>query len=155
MSLPVRLLTRRALLIAAGALLLPFASVHAQQGAPLEFNPPEARARASAGDVTLIDVRTPEEWRETGVAPGAARINMHHPEGSDGFVRDVLKLVKGDRNAPIAVICRSGNRSAQVQRYLSGQGFTHVYNVREGMSGSSSGPGWISRGLPVETCKTC
>jgi len=28
-------------------------------------------------------------------------------------------------------------------------------SVKEGMVGSSAGPGWIARGLPVEACKTC
>ena len=53
---------------------------------------------------------------------------------------------------PIALICRTGNRTTQVQRYLQGQGFTNVYNVKEGMAGSGAGPGWIKRGLPVESC---
>lgn len=144
---------RRTLLIAAAALLVP--TVAAAQSASADITPQDARAQAAAGKITLIDVRTPEEWRETGVAPGAARINMYHPAGAEGFTRDVLKLVGGDRNAPIAVICRSGNRSTQVQRYLAEQGFTKVYNVREGMLGGSAGPGWVSRGLPIEACKSC
>lgn len=147
-------LTRRTFLLVSVALLMPFAAA-AQASASADLTPQEARAQAAAGKTRLIDVRTPEEWRETGVAPGAARINMHHPEGAEGFTRDVLKLVDGDRNAPIAIICRSGNRSKQVQRYLAGQGFTQVHNVREGMLGGSAGPGWVSRGLPVEACKTC
>ena len=57
-------------------------------------------------------------------------------------------------NAPIALICRTGNRTTQVQRYLQSQGFTNVYNVKEGMAGSGAGPGWLKRGLPVETCTT-
>lgn len=144
----------RHLLLITAAALLP-AAAHAQSEAAADITPQEARARAAAGTLRLIDVRTPEEWRETGVAPGAARIDMYHPGGAEGFTRDVLKLVGGDRNAPIAIICRSGNRSTQVQRHLAGQGFTRVYNVREGMLGGSAGPGWVSRGLPVESCKSC
>ncbi|NMG73810.1 rhodanese-like domain-containing protein [Aromatoleum diolicum] len=155
MSIPVRLLSRRALLLAAAAVLLPFSTAQSQQGATPEISPAEARARASTGEMTLIDVRTPEEWRETGIAPGATPINMYHPGGAEGFTKDVLARVGGKRDAPIAVICRSGNRSSQVQRLLAAQGFTRVYNVSEGMSGSAAGPGWVKRGLPVETCKTC
>ena len=66
----------------------------------------------------------------------------------------LLGEVKGDRSAPIALICRTGNRTTQVQRYLQSQGFTQVYNVREGMAGSGAGPGWLKRGLPVDTCTT-
>lgn len=155
MSIPVRFLTRRALLLAATAFLLPFSAAHAQQGKVPEISPAEARARASAGEMTLIDVRTPDEWRETGLAPGATPINMYHPGGAEGFTKDVLTRVGGKRDTPIAIICRSGNRSSQVQRHLAAQGFTRVYSVSEGMSGSAAGPGWVKRGLPVESCKVC
>jgi rhodanese-related sulfurtransferase len=48
------------------------------------------------------------------------------------------------------LICRTGNRTTQVQRYLEAQGFTQVFNVREGMAGSAAGPGWLRRGLPLQ-----
>lgn len=142
----------RRFIVLAVTLLLPAAAAFA---APAEVGPQEAQARASAGKLTLIDVRTPPEWRETGVAPGVARIDMNHPGGADGFMKAVLERVGGDRDAPIAFICRSGNRSGQVQRFLAAQGFTQVQSVAEGMSGSAAGPGWIKRGLPVEPCNRC
>jgi rhodanese-related sulfurtransferase len=115
---------------------------------------PDASAKVQAGQVTLIDIRTPGEWKETGVPKGAKLVNMVHPQGATGFVNAVLEKVNGDRAAPIALICRTGNRTTQVQRYLESQGFTKIYNVKEGMAGSGAGPGWIKRGLPVETCAT-
>ncbi|MDT3671980.1 MAG: rhodanese-like domain-containing protein [Aromatoleum sp.] len=147
---PLRRLCGRFLVLA--ALLGPSAFAAA---APAEITPQEAQARASAGELTLVDVRTPREWRETGVARGAARIDINDPDGIDGFVKAVLQRVGGDRNAAIAVICRSGHRSGQVQRVLVAQGFTQVQSVSEGMSGSRAGPGWIERGLPVERCGEC
>ena len=113
---------------------------------------PDAAAAVAAGKITLIDIRTPPEWKETGVAKGASLINMLHPQGAPGFTNALLEKVKGDKNAPIALICRTGNRTTQVQRYLQSQGVTQVYNVKEGMAGSAAGPGWIKRGLPLETC---
>jgi len=113
---------------------------------------PDAAAAVAAGKITLIDIRTPPEWKETGVAKGASLINMLHPQGAPGFTNTLLEKVKGDKNAPIALICRTGNRTTQVQRYLQSQGFTQVYNVKEGMAGSAAGPGWLKRGLSVETC---
>lgn len=115
---------------------------------------PDAADAAAAGKLTLIDIRTPSEWKETGVAKGARRVNMLHPQGAQGFVEQLLGEVKGDRGAPIALICRTGNRTTQVQRYLQSVGFTQVYNVKEGMAGSAAGPGWIKRGLPLESCAT-
>ena len=38
----------------------------------------------------------------------------------------------------------------QAMRYLEAQGFTQVFNVREGMAGSAAGPGWLRRGLPLQ-----
>jgi rhodanese-related sulfurtransferase len=119
-----------------------------------DLTAPEAAAAVAAGKITLIDIRTPPEWKETGVAKGAQLINMLHPQGAPGFTNALLEKLKGDKNAPIALICRTGNRTTQVQRYLQSQGFTQVYNVREGMAGSGAGPGWLRRGLPVETCST-
>lgn len=145
---------RRTLLAFIAVLAIPTLPALAES-LPPELTAPEAQARIARGELTLIDVRTPEEWRETGVAPDAVRINMYHAAGSEGFLKDVLAAVKGDRNAPVAVICRSGNRSTRVHDFLAQQGFTNVSNVREGMSGSGSGPGWIKRGLPVEACKRC
>ncbi len=116
---------------------------------------PEARDQAQAGAVTLIDIRTPEEWRQTGVAEGALRIDMRSPKGPQGFADAVLAQVQGDRNAPIALICRTGNRTSSMQKELEARGFTRVYNVKEGMAGSAAGPGWIKRGLPIAACKQC
>lgn len=115
-----------------------------------DMTAPDAAAAVAAGKITLIDIRTPGEWKDTGVAKGAKLVNMMHPKGAQGFVDQLLGEVKGDRNAPIAVICRTGSRSTQVQNYLQSVGFTHVYNVPEGMAGSSAGPGWIRRGLPLQ-----
>jgi len=116
---------------------------------------PEANDQARTGALTLIDIRTPEEWRQTGVAEGAVRIEMRNPKGPDGFAEAVLAEVKGDRNAPIALICRTGNRTSYMQKELEARGFTRVYNIKEGMVGSAAGPGWIKRGLPVQACKQC
>ncbi|MFP5380982.1 MAG: rhodanese-like domain-containing protein [Gammaproteobacteria bacterium] len=116
---------------------------------------PQALALAQDGKLVLIDIRRPEEWRQTGVASGALRINMAHPRGAAGFVSQVEAELGGDRDKPIGLICRTGNRTTRMQQALREAGFTQVYNIREGMAGSSAGPGWIARGLPVEPCRNC
>jgi rhodanese-related sulfurtransferase len=112
---------------------------------------PDAFEKARAGEITLIDIRTPREWRETGVAEGALTIDMT----TKTFVEEILGAVDGDKDAPIALICRTGNRTTYTQKALQQMGFSRVYNVKEGMSGSGAGPGWVRRGLPVEGCQTC
>jgi rhodanese-related sulfurtransferase len=126
-----------------------------RKSAAMDISAPEAHRRAQAGELALIDIRRPEEWRNTGVAQGAARINMLHPGGPQGFSDAVLKQVNGNHDAPIGLICRTGNRTAQMQSELRGSGFTQVYNIKEGMSGSAAGPGWIRQGLPVVPCDNC
>lgn len=120
-----------------------------------DISAPEAFEAAQAGKVRLIDIRTPPEWKQTGVAKDATLINMIHPQGAAGFLNEVLQKVGGDRTAPIALICRTGNRTTQVQKFLQAQGFSNVYNVKEGMAGSGAGPGWLARKLPIEACGTC
>lgn len=122
---------------------------------PPDLSAPEARQLQESGKLLLVDVRTPQEWRQTGVAEGVMRLNMRHPGGGDGFIEDLLRQVDGDRNAPIGLICRTGNRTTHLQRYLVAQGFTQVYNVKEGMAGSAAGPGWLRRGLPTDPCRSC
>ena len=120
-----------------------------------EMTAPDAYEAAKAGKLTLIDIRTPPEWKQTGVPQGATLINMIHPQGAAGFLNEVLAKVGGDRTAPIALICRTGNRTTQVLRFLQAQGFTHVSHIPEGMAGSRYGPGWLARRLPTESCTAC
>jgi len=137
------------------ALLISLAVVPVVRASGDILSAPEALAAAEAGQLTIIDIRTPPEWRQTGVAKGVALIDMQHPGGAQGFTAALLQKVGGDKNAPIALICRTGNRTTMVQRYLESQGFTRVYNIKEGMAGSAAGPGWLRRGLPVESCGQC
>jgi rhodanese-related sulfurtransferase len=120
-----------------------------------QLSAPEAYEAARTGKLTIIDIRTPPEWKQTRVAQGAKLIDMLHPQGPTGFVNEVLRQVGGDKNAPIALICRTGNRTSQVLRYLRAQGFNNAVHIPEGMAGSGFGPGWLARGLPTEPCKVC
>ena len=67
-----------------------------------------------------------------------------------GFVRNLAEALGGNRSSPVALICAIGGRSAHMQRILATAGFTNVIDVSEGMFGSSAGPGWLKRGLPVK-----
>jgi len=116
---------------------------------------PEAFQRMRNGELTLIDIRTPEEWRQTGIAEGARRVDMRQPQGAAGFTDRVLAEVGGDKTAPIALICRTGNRSGQMQQELMSRGFTNVYNVIGGMAGSPADSGWLAQGLPIRPCPQC
>ena len=109
----------------------------------------EAHAKAQAGEIVLVDIRTPEEWRETGVPASAHAITMH--QDPRVFVRQLMTAMGGDRHRPLALICRTGNRSSSMQAALAKAGFTRVLDVAEGVAGSSYGKGWFRAGLPARS----
>ena len=115
----------------------------------------EAQRLAQAGEILLIDVRSPQEWRQTGVPAGARAVTIHDPNGLVGFLGAVQRELGGDFDSPIAVICARGNRSSLAQSALNEAGYSRVLNIREGMLGSVDGPGWLARGLPTEACAGC
>lgn len=106
---------------------------------------PEAHDQVVAGQITLIDIRRPDEWARTGTAIRAHPIDLR----DDDFAIRVRQAAGGDLNAPIALICARGVRSARVSNQLIKAGFTNIIDIPEGMLGSSAGPGWIARGLPL------
>ena len=93
-----------------------------------DISAPQALERSREGKLLIIDVRTPEEWRETGVIPEARRVDFYR--GPQVMLKSVLESVGGDKNAPIALVCHSGSRSSEAQRFLQAQGFTQVYNLK-------------------------
>ena len=115
----------------------------------------DAARRAKNGEITMIDVRSPGEWRQTGTALGAKRVTVHDPGGAKEFLRHMVAVVDGDRDRPIALICARGSRSAMASDFLTRHGFTNVHNIVEGMLGNRTDPGWIARGLPVIRRPSC
>lgn len=128
--------------------VLGISAAYAQE--PQILQPEDAYNQVSEGQLTLIDIRRPEEWEATGIPKGAKAMTMHGPGGMDGLIEDITKLMDGDKSKPVAVICRSGGRSARMAAALSEAGFTNVYDVSEGMEGNLVKQGWAKRGLPVE-----
>ena len=106
----------------------------------------EAHEKVRTGEIVLIDIRRPDEWAQTGIAEGAVPIDMRAPD----LGARIDAALGGDRDRPVALICHSGVRSRHLSAAMAGAGFTRVYDVGEGMAGSSRGPGWVARGLPVE-----
>ena len=102
----------------------------------------EAHAQAAASQILMIDVRTPEEWAETGVPVNAARANFRDPD----FLSQVKAMIGEDTSRAVALICRSGNRSGQAAENLRAAGYAKVFNVTSGVSMAG---GWLAENLPV------
>ena len=133
-------------MVGIGALALPAALAQTgKKGGPETMDADSAYKAAQAGEIILVDIRTPQEWQQTGIGEGALALDMRAPD----FVRQLVSLRQSYADKPIALICRTGNRSGYVVGTLSEQGFPDLVDVPEGMAGSSAGPGWLARGLPV------
>ena len=95
--------------------------------------------------VPVVDIRTPEEWRKTGVIGGSHLLTFFDAKGRYDVGRWLTALAAiADAGRPVAILCHSGTRSNIVTRFLDQQfGYRHVYNVRHGISR------WIAEGRPV------
>jgi rhodanese-related sulfurtransferase len=116
---------------------------------PVILTASDAYHKAASGGVLLVDIRAPEEWGATGIPAGSVPETIHGADGLPGFVHALLQRVDGDRTRPIALICRTGRRSALARAYLVDAGFTDVRDVAEGLAGGPNGTGWQPSGLPV------
>lgn len=135
------MIARRSLLIGIAAL----AAWPARADGPQAISAEDAHSRAKSGGLVLVDVRTPGEWRRTGVPEGALTISMQDP----ALGEKLQAATAGRRDTPVALICATGVRSGQVATAMARAGYTQVYSVAEGMHGSAAGAGWLRRGLPL------
>lgn len=140
----------------------------------LYLSPAEAYDMKKAGGdkVVLIDVRTPEEIQYVGnmeamdanipyqfndVSDFDAKKKVYASSLNSNFTVAVDELIakKGlDKNTPIILSCRSGDRSAVAANLLAKAGYTKVYSAVEGFEGDMSKEGrravngWKNANLP-------
>ncbi len=104
--------------------------------------------QADPENITVLDVRTTEEYIFIGHAPMAWNVPLmsqtyewdpdkHHyaMEPNPNFISQVQELAKPSDT--ILVTCRSGGRSAAAVNLLAKAGFTNVYNITDGMEGDA------------------
>lgn len=130
--------------------------------------------RASSRSVLFLDIRTRAEATYVGMPEAVDLLlpSMEHdefahewdaargtfkPTADAGFAAAIaLALAQRglDRDAPIVLLCRSGDRSAKAADLLADLGYRHVYSVVDGFEGDL-GPdgrrsvnGWKNAGLP-------
>jgi rhodanese-related sulfurtransferase len=66
------------------------------------------------GEMVVLDVRTPTEWAMTGLPRDSHGINVKDRD----FIAQARGAVLGDLDHPIAVICRTGQRSSEAATAL-------------------------------------
>ncbi|MBQ9272323.1 MAG: rhodanese-like domain-containing protein [Mogibacterium sp.] len=76
-------------------------------------------------DITIVDVRTPEEYRE-GHVPGAINIDAAKFKRSN---RPYIEGILPDKEARIYMYCYSGSRSGMASAALRQMGYWRAENI--------------------------
>ncbi len=88
-----------------------------------------------ASGVTVIDVRTPGEWKQTGLVENSIPIMFFDEKRKPRpieWMNQASDYIQPE--GEVALICRTGNRSKIIGNYLIRQhGFQNVYNVKGGI----------------------
>ena len=110
-------------------------------------------------EALMVDVRTKIEHTFVGHPPGAIHIAWKEApdwQVNPTFVAEVEKRVP-DKNAPILLLCRSGQRSLDAAKALEEAGFKRLINIVDGFEGPldqhkhrGNLGGWRFSGLPWE-----
>lgn len=99
------------------------------------MTPKEFSAKSLETGVVTVDVRTRDEFNQGHIA-GAVNIDVE----TDTFKNEVLKL---DKSKTYAVYCQSGRRSGIATAQMQKLGFSHLFNLQNGLSD------WMSQEMLV------
>ncbi|WCO00906.1 rhodanese-like domain-containing protein [Psychroserpens ponticola] len=90
------------------------------------ISPEEMQTILELDDVQIVDVRTPEEYKD-GFIDKSQNIDFHSPT----FDEDITKL---DKSKPVILYCKSGGRSAKCSKKLKEAGFIKIYDLNGGIT---------------------
>lgn len=84
--------------------------------------------------IPIVDIRTPGEWRETGIVKNSVPIMFFNERGAydvDAFLTELNAKV--DTKKPFALICRTGSRTSMISAFLSKELNYSVINIKGGI----------------------
>ena len=93
----------------------------------------------------IVDVRTPPEWKETGLLKGAIPIMFFNQQGKydiNAFLKELNTKV--DTTKPFAIICHTGSRTSMIAPWMSKELNYKVINLQGGME-------YATKGLKMKT----
>lgn len=112
-----------------------------------DLNNAQLQAMQLNDDALVIDVRTAQEWRNTGIIPNSRKLEFFNKDGkynAEQWLKSLNKL-KSRPDQPVILVCRSGNRSGMVGNFLAKQqGMSNVYHLSSGIQS------WIKAGNITE-----
>lgn len=98
--------------------------------------PEEMQELTQLEDVQLIDVRTPEEYKE-GHIVNSQNIDYY----SENFENEIQEL---DKTKPVILYCKSGTRSGKCVDKMKDAGFVKIYDLDGGITK------WKFKGYDIE-----
>jgi len=78
----------------------------------------------------VVDIRTPGEWRQTGVIEGARQVEFNFDNPATFLPQIAADLTDGQ---DLILYCRSGNRTQVVAKYLAEQIDNRIVSVKGGI----------------------
>lgn len=99
-----------------------------------ELSTEYASAKILDSKIPIVDIRTPGEWAETGIAKGALPIMFFNEQGGynmEAFLKELNSKV--DTKKPFALICRTGSRTKILSNYLASELGYKVTDLQGGM----------------------
>ena len=94
--------------------------------------------------VTLIDIRRPDEWKQTGTIAGSKRITFFNGRGQVNQDATPKFEAVAPNTKPVILMCLTGNRTRAAAQMISQHlGYQVVYNVERGITH------WVAKGYPV------
>ena len=91
-------------------------------------------------NIPIVDIRTPGEWRQTGLLKGAIPIMFWDAKGNydtKKFLNELHRKV--DTTKPFALICHTGSRTSVVAPWLAKNFGYKVINLKGGMEYATKG----------------
>lgn len=94
----------------------------------------EASQQLLDSKMAIVDIRTPAEWKETGLLQGSIPIMLFDEKGNYDLQDFLTKLNQAvDTKKRFAVICRTGSRTRILAAFLSQKMGYEVVNIKSGI----------------------
>ena len=102
--------------------------------------------KLQAKGLPIIDIRTSEEWEDTGIIEGAYTITFFNEQEQPLLADWFFKLghLIHDKSEPFIIYCAHSSRSQTLGEGLLNMGFENVYELKDGIKN-----GWINKGKKI------
>lgn len=85
-------------------------------------------------EIPIVDIRTPGEWKETGIVKNSVPIMFFNERGGYNVDMFLTELnAKVDTKKQFALICRTGSRTTMISAFLSKELGYSVINIKGGI----------------------